>query len=234
MLHGQQLIDVLRDRPRSISRWRQKAIAVLLLGKLSYGLAPDDQQPLWSELSVKELDAVTRQLPDTATTTEITDDLATTDVVVDKLVGVQIAHLSTHGLFASSRFPSAFQPRLALASDYQSVRPLIPEVLYWEKLARFGVGPLAKTDLSPDAISSNPLTFVLERCPLAASGIALSNANVEGGQAILTGELISRLNLQSMELAVISACDSNTGPSLIGEGVLGSQAWPLSRSGRSS
>ena len=60
------------------------------------------------------------------------------------------------------------------------------------------------------------------RCGIALAGanhsLQITNALAEDGQ--LTGLEASLLNLQGMELVVLSACDSGTGEIKIGEGVM--------------
>jgi CHAT domain-containing protein len=62
------------------------------------------------------------------------------------------------------------------------------------------------------------------RNPLVLSGLVLAGANrtgAEGREAILTAEGIVGLNLEGMDLAVLSACETGLGEVAGGEGVLG-------------
>jgi CHAT domain-containing protein len=62
------------------------------------------------------------------------------------------------------------------------------------------------------------------RSPLVLSGLVLAGANraeAGGDRGILTAEGIVGLNLQGMDLAVLSACESGLGEVAGGEGVLG-------------
>jgi CHAT domain-containing protein len=105
------------------------------------------------------------------------------------------AHLATHGFFAEPSVRSA----LNLAEkDYVRTR----------RGERIGVGA---------------------RSPLVLSGLVLAGANLQGRHpekedgGILTAEAIAGLNLDGLELAVLSACETGLGEVAGGEGVFGLQ-----------
>jgi len=108
--------------------------------------------------------------------------------------GRRILHLATHGFFLGECAPSAVAPRPA--------RP-------------------PGAELGATASSS------LARSPLVFSGLALAGANrrqraVGGGDdGILTAEEVAGLDLNGVEWAVLSACDTGLGTIKTGEGVFG-------------
>ncbi len=63
------------------------------------------------------------------------------------------------------------------------------------------------------------------RNPLTLSGLVLAGANQpsETDSGILTGEAVAGLNLDDMDLAVLSACQTGLGEAATGEGVFGLQ-----------
>ncbi len=69
--------------------------------------------------------------------------------------------------------------------------------------------------------------LVLAESPLSCGALALSRA--PGGRSpwaeadVLSGEVIASLNLRGTDLVVLSACETNRGPALIGEGTLSLQ-----------
>jgi len=64
-----------------------------------------------------------------------------------------------------------------------------------------------------------------ERNPLTLSGLVLAGANqpADGDGGVLTGEVIAGLDLDNMDLAVLSACQTGLGEAATGEGVFGLQ-----------
>ena len=125
---------------------------------------------------------------------------ASTTNVLTELPKARWAHLATHGFFADAKFRSMRQMQdknfakrsFMLASERKS------------------------------AAGRNPLTL---------SGLVLAGANVprkvdtfgipQGDDGILTAEAISGMNLQGLELAVLSACKTGLGDVAGGEGVFG-------------
>ncbi len=65
-----------------------------------------------------------------------------------------------------------------------------------------------------------------ERNPLTLSGLVLAgghNQPTDADAGILTGEAVAGLNLDGMDLAVLSACQTGLGEAATGEGVFGLQ-----------
>jgi CHAT domain-containing protein len=123
---------------------------------------------------------------------------AGTDRVLAALARARWAHLATHGFFAGPAFGAA------LRLDAKEFTPR------WlgGRTQRLRAGA---------------------RNPLALSGLVLAGANLpvkdpekeDGG--ILTAEAIAGLNLDNLELAVLSACETGLGEVAGGEGVFGLQ-----------
>jgi CHAT domain-containing protein/tetratricopeptide (TPR) repeat protein len=114
-------------------------------------------------------------------------------ILVD-LPEVRYAHLATHGFFADKEMRSVLQ---------------LDEKMF----ARTRRGEKVGTGA---------------RSPLALSGLVLTGANRHGKESppdrgILTAEAIAGLNLDHLELAVLSACDTGLGEVAGGEGVFGLQ-----------
>jgi CHAT domain-containing protein len=103
------------------------------------------------------------------------------------------AHLATHGFFADKKFRSLLR---------------LDEGNYWQEGSgeRVGVG------------ARNPL--VLSGLVVAGANLP-ADANPDGG--IVTAEAIASLDLDRLELAVLSACDTGLGEVAGGEGVFGLQ-----------
>jgi CHAT domain-containing protein len=118
---------------------------------------------------------------------------ATETAVKQGAVGRRVVHLATHGYFLDSRC------QFGVANTR-------------------GVGALASGSVSLSALGENPLLL---------TGLALAGANVRStartgrDDGILTAEEVAGLNLQGVEWAVLSACDTGAGQIKAGEGVFG-------------
>lgn len=120
---------------------------------------------------------------------------ATESAFKDLAPGRRDLHISTHGFFLEGRCASALT-------------------------GSRGVGGLAVEGgkLPPPALGDNPLLL---------SGLALAGANRRGAavqaaeDGILTAEEIAGMNLQGVQTAVLSACETGVGRIRAGEGVLG-------------
>jgi CHAT domain-containing protein/Tfp pilus assembly protein PilF len=109
--------------------------------------------------------------------------------------GKRVLHLATHGFFLGGLCPTGAQLGRGIEGAKGSAR------------ARWG---------------PTPVTSPLLLCGLAMAG-ANQRASKEPHQedGILTGEEIAALDLEGVQLAVLSACDTGVGQVLAGEGVLG-------------
>ena len=107
------------------------------------------------------------------------------------------AHLATHGFFA--------------AKDTQE-----REHLFRPDDFAFGITPLGGRLDRRGAAARNPLT---------QSALVLAGANqpTDADTGLLTGEAIAGLDLDKMDLAVLSACQTGLGEQYNGEGVFGLQ-----------
>jgi CHAT domain-containing protein len=120
---------------------------------------------------------------------------ASTAQILADLPKARYAHLATHGFFAGPEVRSLFQ---LSDKDYERAR-------WGERIA------------------------VRARNPLVLSGLVLAGANLpakdpeKGDGGILTAEAIAGLNLDGLELAVLSACETGLGEVAGGEGVFGLQ-----------
>jgi CHAT domain-containing protein/tetratricopeptide (TPR) repeat protein len=119
---------------------------------------------------------------------------ASTSRLLRDLPKARWAHLATHGFFADQRLRSILQ-----LSEQDYTRASRGE--------RVGVGA---------------------RSPLVLSGLVLAGANLQGEEApadggILTAEAIAGLDLDHLDLAVLSACETGLGEVAGGEGVFGLQ-----------
>ena len=105
--------------------------------------------------------------------------------------GRRVLHVATHGFFLEGRCESAVERRLGATSRDESFLP---------------------------ATAENPLLL---------SGLAFAGANRRGSakadetDGILTAEEIAGINLEGVEWAVLSACDTGVGEIKVGEGVFG-------------
>jgi CHAT domain-containing protein len=115
--------------------------------------------------------------------------------VLAELPKARWAHLATHGFFADKKFRSFLE--------------------------------LEETAFALGAVGER--VGAGARSPLVLSGLVLAGANVpakdadKGDGGILTAEAIAGLDLDRLELAVLSACDTSLGEVAGGEGVFGLQ-----------
>jgi CHAT domain-containing protein len=124
---------------------------------------------------------------------ERTGSAASTSQLLVDLPRVRYAHLATHGFFADERFRSVLQ-----------------------------VDPQAFRSGTPDRAAAG------QRNPLVLSGLALAGADLPPEKAapdrgIVTAEALANLDLDQLELAVLSACETGLGEVAGGEGVFGLQ-----------
>jgi CHAT domain-containing protein/tetratricopeptide (TPR) repeat protein len=118
---------------------------------------------------------------------------ATEAAVKSRSASARVLHVATHGFFLGD-CPSA----LGIAEDRDEA----------------------------GASASSKAAVIIEN-PLLLSGLALAGANRRGSagtreeDGILTAEEIASLNLEGLEWAVLSGCDTGLGRVLSGEGVLG-------------
>jgi CHAT domain-containing protein/Tfp pilus assembly protein PilF len=117
--------------------------------------------------------------------------------------GRRILHLATHGFFLSEDCATAVQGTRSVGG-----------------VATTGAKPV------PAAAAPNPLRRLPEN-PLLFSGLALAGANRRAAagpdeeDGVLTAEEVATLNLDGIEWAVLSACDTGLGAVAAGEGVFG-------------
>jgi CHAT domain-containing protein len=106
----------------------------------------------------------------------------------------ETAHLATHGFFADAKFRTVLQ---------------LDEKLFRHKVFDFGN---ATERIGVGACS-----------PMVLSGLVCSGANLPdaANRGVLTAEVIARLDLRRMNLAVLSACQTGLGDTAGGEGVYG-------------
>jgi CHAT domain-containing protein/Tfp pilus assembly protein PilF len=206
---GQLLLDLLLTPPA-----KGKQDVVLAAGGIDYdrpaaavALAPPAEglarapragkdRPLWSALpSTAEELAQVEHLAGKRTVVKHQGAAASAGQLLEDLPRARWAHLATHGYFADPSVRSLFQPSI---EDYKRSR----------RGERIGTGA---------------------RSPLVLSGLVCAGANrpvqdsekEDGG--ILTAEAIAGLNLDGLELAVLSACETGLGEVAGGEGVFGLQ-----------
>jgi CHAT domain-containing protein len=163
---------------------------------LTRALELEKDHPLWAALpaTTQELAQVQR-LAGARTIVKREGAAAGTRQLLADLPKTRWAHLATHGFFADPSVRSVLQPS---PQDYKRS----------QRGERIGLGA---------------------RNPLVLSGLVCAGANrpvkdpekEDGG--ILTAEAIAELNLASLELAVLSACETGLGESGGGEGVFGLQ-----------
>jgi CHAT domain-containing protein/Tfp pilus assembly protein PilF len=216
--HGPFLLAALTDDHRP----RQAEGRLLAVGGVAYGRAPAVARPASAGRSVRRepelsvpaglgpaprgrprwpgLEGTRREVQRLRALAGKRDVLlrtgaeAGTDQLLADLPKARWAHLATHGFFADEKV----RPALQLGErDYERGR----------RGEKVGVGA---------------------RSPLALSGLVLAGANLEGEGAppdrgILTAEAIAGLDLDGLDLAVLSACDTGLGEVAGGEGVFGLQ-----------
>jgi CHAT domain-containing protein len=109
--------------------------------------------------------------------------------------GKRVLHLATHGFFLGGLCSAGGESMRGLETTDSSTR------------ARWAPSPVTS--------------------PLLLSGLVMAGANQRSSKqqgeedGILTGEEIAALDLEGVQLAVLSACDTGVGEVLAGEGVLG-------------
>ncbi len=178
---------------------------LLVVGGVRYdraGTAADKAGKPWPALPAteKERAAVAAQARKMVKAPEMIDragaDADVADLLKD-LPKARWAHLATHGFFA--------------AKDTQE-----REHLFRPDDFAFGITPQGGRLDRRGAAARNPLT---------QSGLVLAGANqpTDKDTGLLTGEAIAGLDLDNMDLAVLSACRTGLGEQSAGEGVFGLQ-----------
>ena len=120
--------------------------------------------------------------------------------------GRRILHVATHGFFLSDNCASAVEGTRSVGG-----------------LVQFGSTVGAGTN----AARTLPGPATLPQNPLLLSGLAMAGANRHAASrpaeedGILTAEEVAALNLDGVEWAVLSACDTGLGTVTAGEGVFG-------------
>ena len=177
---------------------------VLLVGDVSYGQSRGDATS-WDALAgaVIEMKAIDEILGKKSSVARIEKDEATERVVVDRLPSTRLAHFATHGFFTKN------------------------------KLSK-GVDPDWRDPMLASAVGRNPLS----RCGLVLSGAnrlpKLSESGVPiGSDGLLTAEELCDLDLRSLKLVVLSACETGLGEVADNEGTFGLHR-ALSTAGASS
>jgi CHAT domain-containing protein len=212
--HGQFLYEHLSRPPGAT----YPVGALLALGGVSYGVSPDpvavpaanriarradrgDAAGTWPELpgtarEAAQVARLARQLPKPPEVLERSGPAASTGQLLLNLPKARWAHLATHGYLA------------APDSDAR-------KHLYEQRDFAFGVGLERR-----GAAARHPLTQI--GLVLAGANRPRTGADDDGG--ILTAEAIAGLNLEGMDLTVLSACETGLGEALApGEGVFGLQ-----------
>jgi CHAT domain-containing protein/Tfp pilus assembly protein PilF len=209
--HGPFLLEALQEQTSRGPQPPEKG-TLLAVGQVAYdrrpsatGLGravvqrsapPADKQQLWPPLPKTEVELEqVLALAGARTRRSLRGTEASVGRVLEELPQARWAHLATHGFFADERFRSIMQlEERAFARDPHR--------------ERVSVGA---------------------RSPLVLSGLVLAGANQpvkdpqkEGG-GILTAEAIAGLNLDGLDLAVLSACETGLGEVAGGEGVFGLQ-----------
>jgi CHAT domain-containing protein len=208
--NGQLLLDLLR----APAGGKRQGGLLLAAGGIDYDGAADParlaaaqglaraaatgkDQALWPALpgTRQELQAV-RHLACKRRVVELEGVTASTGRLLENLPKARWAHVATHGFFADPSIRSILQQ--LTPQDYKRS----------QRGERVGLGA---------------------RSPLVLSGLVCTGANrpvkdpekEDGG--ILTAEAIAGLDLDGLELAVLSACDTGQGEAGGGEGVFGLQ-----------
>lgn len=148
---------------------------------------------------------------------------AATEAAVKRLApGRRLLHLATHGFFiAGDCTDAADQPDVS-----RGIGGLVPSSA-GRKTVPSGskVAPVAGRD--PTAARPAPASDHGPVNPLRLAGIALAGANHRNGadpageDGVLTAEEVAALDLQGVEWAVLSACDTGLGEISAGEGIFG-------------
>jgi CHAT domain-containing protein/tetratricopeptide (TPR) repeat protein len=217
--HGAFLLEAL-ERPQAARRPAEDG-TVVAVGGVAYGQPPVVVEPRGGPAARRDLELLTPvesvpgkrakvfwpALADTQRESERLLKLAggrtvvlrqgaaaSTEQLLADLPQARWTHLATHGFFASEKVRSVFQVN---EKDYEKSR----------RGEKIGVGA---------------------RSPLVLSGLVLAGANLQGKEApadggILSAEAIAGLDLDRLELAVLSACDTGLGEVGGGEGVFGLQ-----------
>jgi CHAT domain-containing protein len=198
---GPQLLAALR-RPKTPP---DQTAPLLLVGGVRYDQAPGSTPPAKGELLAQrgpDRDgAATQWTPLAGTAREVRQvktaagqrpvtvldgTAASVGRVLGELSHARAAHVATHGFFNERIFREEQQRKAEMERNYR----FAPD----RQLVLAGQGA---------------------RSPLAYTGLVLAGANVpdkagpEGG--ILTGELLLEVNLEGLELAVLSACQTGLG-----------------------
>lgn len=166
---------------------------VLVVGAVDYGAA-GRFTPLSGTLA--EVEAVVES-EGAANSIILTGPDATTSQVKKELPAVRAAFFGTHGSFDETE----------LNDDNENFLNSIDK---W----------------NPESNPSLPLFGYGERFPFSYVGLVLAGANEPGRNrdaGILQGEAIVNLNLEGLELAVLSACETGLGQHTAGEAVQGLQ-----------
>jgi CHAT domain-containing protein/tetratricopeptide (TPR) repeat protein len=167
--------------------------------------------------SLSEVTEISQIWPRSATglVTILTGTTASETAVKKSLTGRRVLHFATHGFFISEECPPGESPS-ATSAPGASTFPQRATVD--TSASRGGV-----------ARSSVAARFAEEgrENPLLLSGLALAGANRRGAarldedDGILTAEEVAGVNLNGVEWAVLSACDTGLGEIRAGEGVFG-------------
>jgi CHAT domain-containing protein len=145
---------------------------------------------------VQDIGSLWRSAPgQDAEATILTGESASEEAVKHGIAGRRIVHLATHGFFLDGRCQSGLNNTRAVG----------------------GLAPASKAG-RPAVLES----------PLLLSGLALAGANRrttsqrdDEDDGILTAEEVASLDLDGVEWAVLSACDTGLGEIKAGEGVFG-------------
>jgi CHAT domain-containing protein/ankyrin repeat protein len=129
----------------------------------------------------------------------LTGDAATTEALTSALADADYAHLATHGFFFEA--------------------------------SREETGNVARADLSPPDATLSPDGRAVGggRNPLVETGLALAGASRRDPSSFrplgrLTAEELVSLDLSSLKLVTLSACDTGRGREVTGQGVIGLQS----------
>jgi CHAT domain-containing protein len=149
---------------------------------------------LWSKNTTQERSGIMRGaevIPTSGQLVESTGADASLEAFLQDAPGKQVLHIATHGFFLEGNCESATQRRIDTNKRNETFLP---------------------------ATAENPLLL---------SGLAFAGANrrasakPEESDGILTAEEIAGINLEGVDWAVLSACDTGVGEIKVGEGVFG-------------